>query len=130
MFYGWGVKILKGDFKTFFFSESRAQFLLSFQESKEIETDVFTAWLNENWFSYLDVMRITARINPVILIQFEVDLKIWESYSTKMKTNDFWNTRNWSMQKTKKSQCNMWILIIIHQSLYQRRQCHIPTSTL
>ena len=37
-------------------------------KSNFTETDAFTVWLNErNWFLYLNVTRITARINSVIL---------------------------------------------------------------
>ena len=83
----------------------------------------FIVWFNErNWFSYLDIARITARIDSVILVDLKA-LKIWNMYIShpaKMKTNGliiflYSHTRNWSMWKPKNSQYNMWKLIVIHQ---------------
>ena len=42
------------------------------RESNLIETTAFTTWFNErNWFSYLDFMKIFARIDPMILTEFD-----------------------------------------------------------
>ena len=49
-----------------------AYFCLSSQESNFTETAAYTVELNKrNWLSYLDVLRITARIDSVILVESE-----------------------------------------------------------
>ena len=56
----------------------RPQFCLPLQESNLIETITFTEWFSErNWFSYLNVTRITARIDSVSP-WFSLNLRPWK----------------------------------------------------